>query len=298
MPGVLGRFCGLVQRLLAPQRCRLYNGPMPAPVPAPDSAAVRFEAVHLSFGERRVLHDFHCRFEPGRISVILGGSGAGKTTILRLVGGLVRPQAGRILVGGQDICRLRERELYDVRDTLGMMFQGGALLDSLTVYENLALPLREHRRLAEAEVSAEVRRQLASVGLADAEDLLPGQLSGGMVKRAALARALINRPRILLCDEPFSGLDPISVKRIEALLRRTNRDLGVTMLVSSHHVRSTMRMADRIVLLTEGTAITGTADELRASEDAWVREFLDDESDVDGDRDLLGGRDPESRPVL
>lgn len=262
------------------------------------AAEVAFAGVRLAFGERSVLHDFDCRFAPGRISVILGGSGAGKTTILRLIGGLVRPQAGSIVVGGQDICRLPERELYDVRDKLGMMFQGGALLDSLTVYENLALPLREHRRLQEQEVATEVRRQLSAVGLADAESLLPGQLSGGMVKRAALARALILKPQILLCDEPFSGLDPISVKRIEALLRRTNRELGVTMVVSSHHLRSTMRMADRIVLLVDGAALAGTPAELQANRDPWVREFLDDEHEIDDRSDVGEVRDPESRPQL
>jgi len=258
-------------------------------------ASVSFEGVSLAFGERNVLRDFSCSFEPGRISVILGGSGAGKTTILRLVGGLVRPQSGRILVAGHDVCRLGHREMYAVRDQLGMMFQGGALLDSKTVFDNLALPLREHKQFGEAEIANEIRQQLAAVGLADAEKLLPGQLSGGMVKRAALARALILKPQILLCDEPFSGLDPISVKRIEALLRQTNEALGVTMLVSSHHLRSTMRMADRIVLLVDGTAIAGTPAELKANEDPWVREFFDDDHQV-AERSVE--RDPESRPVL
>lgn len=270
---------------------------MPEPQRDPPDAGVRFEDVHLAFGARRVLSGFSGAFAPGRISVILGGSGAGKTTILRLVGGLVRPQSGRIWVAGSDICGMADRELYGVRDHLGMMFQGGALLDSLTVFDNLALPLREHRALGADEIAAEVRRQLAAVGLADAEALLPGQLSGGMVKRAALARALILRPQILLCDEPFSGLDPVSVKRIESLLRRTNRDLGITMLVSSHHLRSTMRMADHVMLLVDGTAITGTPAELQESDDAWVREFLDDTHELDHGASF-GDRDPEQRPNL
>lgn len=186
-----------------------------------------------------------------------------------------------------------------MRDKLGMMFQGGALLDSLTVFDNLAFPLREHTEKSESEVATAVRRQLAAVGLADAERLLPGQLSGGMTKRAALARALMLNPEILLCDEPFSGLDPISVKRIEGLLCRINTQLGVTMLVSSHHVSSTMRMADQIVLLYDGTAVTGTATELRASSDPWIREFLDegeqDERITDEGVETL---DPERRPIL
>lgn len=266
----------------------------------PQAAAhVVLEDVHLAFAGRAVLRGVSCGFPRGQISMILGGSGAGKTTILRLVGGLVRPQSGRVVVDGVDVCAVREADLYAVRDRIGMMFQGGALLDSLTVFDNLALPLREHTRRSEAEIAAEVRRSLAAVGLADAEALLPGQLSGGMIKRTALARALVLRPEILLCDEPFSGLDPISVKRIEGLLCRINAELGVTMLVSSHHVRSTMRMADRIVLLVGGRAVTGTPAQLRASDDPWIHEFLDDGA-AEGRLSDDGAEvlEPEARPIL
>lgn len=283
--------------MLATERPRLYNGSMTDTF-APD-AHVEFDGVRLSFGGREVLRGLDCRFPSGAISVILGGSGAGKTTILRMIGGLVRPQAGRVVVAGVDVCPLREADLYAVRDRLGMMFQGGALLDSLTVFDNLALPLREHTDKSEAEIADEIERLLAAVGLADAENLLPGQLSGGMVKRTALARALVLHPEILLCDEPFSGLDPISVKRIEGLLCRINQEFGVTMLVSSHHVRSTMRMADRIVLLVNGLAVTGTPEELRGSDDPWIREFLDDgpasERITDASVESL---EPERRPIL
>lgn len=268
-----------------------------AVAPTVDSHVV-FDDVHMAFGGREVLRGMSCSFPRGRITVILGGSGAGKTTILRLIGGLVRPQSGRIVVGGEDITRLSESELYTVRDKLGMMFQGGALLDSLSIYENLAFPLREHTKLSESEIACEVAAQLGAVGMTGVEKLLPGQLSGGMVKRAALARAIITHPEILLCDEPFSGLDPISVKRIEALLRRINRDRQMTILISSHHVPSTLRMADQVVLLVGGAAVVGSADQLRHSSDARIAEFLNEEVDEELALDATKDFEPEHRPIL
>ncbi|HYD50856.1 MAG TPA: ATP-binding cassette domain-containing protein [Terriglobales bacterium] len=267
--------------------------------PAASSAApahVLFEDVHMAFGGRTVLRGMSCEFPRGRISIILGGSGAGKTTILRLIGGLVRPQKGRIAVAGLDVTSASEADLYTVRDKLGMMFQGGALLDSLSIFDNLAFPLREHSKLSEAEIAKEVRDKLAAVGMSGVDHLLPGQLSGGMVKRAALARAIINRPEILLCDEPFSGLDPISVKRIEALLRHINRELDITILISSHHVPSTLRLADQVVLLVQGQAMVGSAQSLRTSPDPMIAEFLNEE--VDHSRALDLGFEPERRPIL
>jgi phospholipid/cholesterol/gamma-HCH transport system ATP-binding protein len=246
---------------------------------AGDEAHVRLRDVRMAFEDREVLRGLSCAFQRGRISVILGGSGSGKTTILRVIGGLVRPQSGSISVAGTDIGGLSEAEMYTVRQKLGMMFQGGALLDSLTIFDNLAFPLREHTRLREAEIADEVHRQLTAVGLAGVDDLLPSQLSGGMIKRAALARAIITKPEILLVDEPFSGLDPISVKRIEALLRRINRQLGITMLVSSHHIPSTMRMADQVLLLLEGGPVAGPPRELHQSPDPRIAGFLSEEAD-------------------
>lgn len=240
----------------------------------PDDSHVALVGVRMAFGDREVFRDLSCAFPRGKISVILGGSGSGKSTILRLIGGLVQPQAGQILVEGEDITRLSERRLYDVRRKIGMMFQGGALLDSLTVFDNLAFPLREHTSMSEAEIADAVHAGLEAVGLSDADTLLPGQLSGGMLKRAALARAIIRKPVILLCDEPFSGLDPVSVKLIAALLVRLNRRLGVTMLVVSHHIVTTMRMADRVVLLLPHGKVEGTPAELSRSSDERVAGFL------------------------
>ncbi|MFQ5665047.1 MAG: ABC transporter ATP-binding protein [Candidatus Binatia bacterium] len=240
---------------------------------------VAFRDVSMAFEDRQVLRSLSCEFPRGKISVILGGSGSGKTTILRLIGGLIRPQHGQIIVAGQDVTRLSDAALDTVRRKLGMMFQGGALLDSFTIFDNLAFPLREHTSLSERDIADEVHRQLVAVGLSRVDTLLPSQLSGGMIKRAALARAIINRPQILLCDEPFSGLDPVSVKRIEALLRRINRQLTVTMLVSSHHIPSTLRMADHVVLLCRDRAVSGSPTELRQSADPRIAGFFNEEVD-------------------
>lgn len=228
----------------------------------------------MAFGRRTVFRDLSCRFPRARVSVILGGSGSGKSTMLRLIGGLVHPGSGRVLVDGDDVAALSERELFRVRRKLGMMFQGGALLDSLTVFDNLALPLREEGALAEGAIADAVHERLEAVGLSDVDGLLPGQLSGGMVKRVALARAIIRQPVILLCDEPFSGLDPISTRRIETLLGDVNRRLGITMLVVSHDVPSTLRLADWVTLLLPDRVVSGEPRALAASAEPPVREFL------------------------
>jgi phospholipid/cholesterol/gamma-HCH transport system ATP-binding protein len=242
-----------------------------------DDAHVRLRHVRMAFGGRRVFDDLSCAFAPGRVSVVLGGSGSGKSTMLRLIAGLVRPSAGEVLVDGEDVARLGERALGGVRRKLGMMFQGGALLDSLTVFDNLAFPLREHRALAAAAIGDAVHRRLGDVGLDGVDALLPGQLSGGMTKRVALARALMMDPVILLCDEPFSGLDPISQRRVEDLLLRVNRERRITMIVVSHHIPSTVRMADHVVLLLPDRAVAGAPAALLESDDALVRAFMREE---------------------
>jgi phospholipid/cholesterol/gamma-HCH transport system ATP-binding protein len=237
---------------------------------------VNLKSVRVAFGGRRVFDSLSCGFVRGGISVILGGSGSGKSTILRLIGGLVQPQSGTVLVDGQDVTRLSERGLSAVRRKLGMLFQGGALLDSYTVFDNLALPLSEQRGLPRSQIESEVHASLAAVGLRDIDRLLPGQLSGGMLRRVALARALIRKPVILLCDEPFSGLDPASTRLIESLLRDINRQFGMTVILVSHHVPSTLRMADRVLLLLGGRAVQGTPSELRDSRDREVAEFFNE----------------------
>ena len=182
---------------------------------------------------------------------------------------------------GQDLVGMSERQMLSVRQKFGMLFQGGALLDSLTIFDNLALPLREHSDLPADAIATAVRAQLSSVGLEKIDHLLPGQLSGGMLRRAALARAILREPEILLCDEPFSGLDPASVKRIEMLLAKINQERGITVLVISHHIASTLRLADHALLLLPGRSVEGKPADLRRSEDQEVADFFDEDLAID-----------------
>ncbi len=252
---------------------------------------VALEGVHLARGERKVFRSLQCRFLRGQITVVLGGSGGGKSTLLRVIGGLLRPDGGQVWVAGQDITRLSERQLFGMRDRIGMLFQEGALLDSMTVFENVALPLREHTKLSEHDIAAEVSRRLDAVGLPGTAGLYPRELSGGMVRRAALARAIVTDPEIVLCDEPFSGLDPVNVRRIEALLCELNERLGLTLIVTSHHLASTLRMAHQIVFLVDGEAVCGSPGQLLASEDERVAAFLAAEGAAVPD---LGDRAPDA----
>jgi phospholipid/cholesterol/gamma-HCH transport system ATP-binding protein len=235
---------------------------------------VALRDIGLAFGRRVVFDGLSCAFSRGHISVVMGGSGSGKSTILRMIGGLLRPDRGRITVAGEEITGLGELDLGRMRQRLGMLFQNGALLDSMTVFENVALPLREHTDLSEAAIRDRVHGRLEAVGLADVDELLPGELSGGMLRRAAFARAIVMEPEILLCDEPFSGLDPPNVSRIESLLVHLNRDLGLTVIVTSHHMATSLRMAEQLVLLQEGRAMIGTPAELAASRDSAIVDFI------------------------
>jgi len=240
---------------------------------------VALDGIHLKRGDRHVFRGLSCGFPRGQISVVLGGSGAGKSTLMRMVGGLTRPDRGTVRVAGEDITRMSTRNLFRVRERIGMLFQGGALLDSMTVFDNVALPLREHSQLSERDIREEVTRRLSAVGLDSVGSLYPRELSGGMNRRAALARAIVTDPEIVMVDEPFSGLDPINVRRIEALLTELNQRLSITMIVTSHHLASSLRMADRIVFLVDGRAIAGSPESLLASDDQRVVTFLEAEKD-------------------
>jgi phospholipid/cholesterol/gamma-HCH transport system ATP-binding protein len=243
-------------------------------------AHIDLRDVHVRFGTRVVFDALSCAFPRGGVSVILGGSGSGKSTMLRLIAGLLRPSRGHVMVAGDDVASLSTRELRRVRRSIGMMFQGGALLDSLSVFENLAFPLREHSALEPGQLAEAVHARLEAVGLREVDRLLPGQLSGGMMKRVALARAMMMDPDVLLCDEPFSGLDPVSLRRVERLLQTVNRERGITMVVVSHHIPSTLRMADHVVMLLPGRLVSGAPGELIERDDPLVRAFLREE-DVD-----------------
>jgi phospholipid/cholesterol/gamma-HCH transport system ATP-binding protein len=245
-----------------------------ATAPAISDSHVALRHVRHSFGRRLIFQDLSCAVPRGKITVVVGGSGSGKSTLLRLVGGLIQPDAGEVVVDGRDIARLRESELAEVRLGLGMLFQNGALLDSLSVFDNVSFPLREHTELGAAQVAEGVHESLARTGLNDVDELLPPQLSGGMRKRVALARAIVRRPHLLLCDEPFSGLDPISALRIERLLVSMNREGGLTMLVVSHDAGSTLRMADHVLALLPGRCVEGPAERLRANDDPRVRALM------------------------
>jgi phospholipid/cholesterol/gamma-HCH transport system ATP-binding protein len=248
-------------------------------VPAPTDPHVALRHVRRSFGRRVIFDDLSCDFPRGRVTVIAGGSGSGKSTLLRLVGGLIRPDAGQVLVDGRDIAGLDEAGLAGVRRNLGMLFQNGALLDSLSVFRNVSFPLTEHTDLSAEQVREQVHASLARTGLHDVDDLLPPELSGGMRKRVALARAIVRQPVVLLCDEPFSGLDPISSLRIERLLRDLCRDGGLTLLVVSHDPASTLRLADHVVALMPGRCAQGPPAALRTHEDPRVRALLGEEID-------------------
>jgi phospholipid/cholesterol/gamma-HCH transport system ATP-binding protein len=241
---------------------------------AEESVHVELDSVRLTFGERTIFDGLSCRFARARISVLMGGSGTGKSTVLRMIGGLLRPDAGRVLVAGVDMSAPGGADLLRIRRRLGMLFQDGALLDSMTVYENVGLPLREHTKLSEPEIRVAVHERLAAVGLENVDDLLPGELSGGMLRRVALARAIIMDPEIVLCDEPFSGLDPPNVERIEALFGELCRTRGLTLIVTSHHMASSLRMSDQIVLLRDQRAMSGTPSSLATSGDPEITDFL------------------------
>ncbi|MEM7410689.1 MAG: ATP-binding cassette domain-containing protein [Myxococcota bacterium] len=244
---------------------------------------VRLEGVELAFGERAIFRGLDCEFPRGQISMLLGGSGAGKSTLLRTVAGLARPQRGRVEVAGEDITAMSERDLFGVRQHIGMLFQHGALLDAMSVFDNVALPLREHTKLSEQDVAQEVERRLVAVGLPDTGHLFPRELSGGMLRRAALARAIVTDPEIVLCDEPFSGLDPVNVRRIEKLFTTLNERLGLTLLITSHHIPSSLRMGHQIVFLQDGKAVRGAPEAIRYHDDPRVAGFFAAELDADAE---------------
>lgn len=242
-----------------------------------EDAHIDVRRLDASRNGRVIFDDLSCRFPRGRISVVLGGSGVGKSTLLRMLGCLARPQVGEIWVDGEtELTCMPERQAHHYRRRIGMMFQAGALLDSMTVFENLALPLREHTRRDPEAIAQAVHAACEAVGLKDVDGLLPGELSGGMMRRVALARALILEPQILLCDEPLSGLDPQNIRRVESLLVELNRRLGLTMIVTSHHIDSTLRIADWIVVLADGKALCGSREELPYLRDPRVTHFFEE----------------------
>ncbi len=227
------------------------------------------------YGERTVLHGVSMCVEAGEIRVVLGPSGCGKTTLLKHIIGLLEPESGSVRLFGQDIVELTEDELADVLTRVGMLFQGGALIQSLTLLENVMLPLREHTKLDAESLELTARIKLSVVGLGRFTDLRPAEISGGMRKRAALARALAQDPAVLFCDEPTAGLDPVTAAGIDRLLLDLREALGITVVVISHELTSIRRLADRVTMLHGGSvAAEGRLAELVRSTDPRIRSFF------------------------
>ncbi len=243
---------------------------------------IRLENICLTLGGSQVLKDVSLDLEPGQTGVILGASGSGKTTILRLILGLFKPDSGRIFIDGEDTTALSEEELMPVRAKMGMVFQAGALFDSMTVGENVAYRLSEKGGHSPEEIEEKVRRSLQFVGLEDSIDQMPAELSGGMKKRVAIARGIITQPKIMLYDEPSAGLDPLNSHNITNLIKRLQSELGVTSVVVTHDIPLAFAVADEIAFLSEGVVCyMGDTDGLIKTDNECVREFINHSGCVD-----------------
>ncbi len=240
--------------------------------PAP---LVELRNVTFGYGERIVLRDLSLQVPRGKVTALMGASGGGKTTVLRLIGGQNKAQQGQVLFDGQDVGRMNAAQLYAMRRRMGMLFQFGALFTDMSVLDNVAFPLREHTRLPEPMIRDIVLMKLHAVGLRGARDLMPSQVSGGMARRVALARAIALDPELIMYDEPFAGLDPISLGTAARLIRTLNDALGLTSILVSHDLEETFHVADHVVILgAGGIAAQGTPDEVRANPDPLVQQFI------------------------
>ena len=253
--------------------------------------AIELCGVHKAFRGKPVLRGVDLTIQPGETFSILGGSGTGKSVCLKHMIGLLRPDSGRVRFEGRDITDLKEDELIEVRTHVSMIFQSGALFDSLSVYENVAYPLREHLSLAEERIAARVGECLAAVGMPGVEALMPSELSGGMRKRVGVARGIALEPKAILYDEPTTGLDPANQRRIGELIQSLQRRLGVTSVVVTHELELCFEISDRVALLKEGRIVeVGTAEAIRSSQHPDVRAFLSGAQDAaEGAPEALGG---------
>jgi phospholipid/cholesterol/gamma-HCH transport system ATP-binding protein len=257
---------------------------------SPIEPVLSLRNLRVSYGEREILHGISFDVVRGETLVILGGSGSGKSTLLRTLVGLEKPSAGEILIKGQDLAKTSAAEMDEIRRKIGMSFQGGALFGSMTVGENVALPLREHTKLEDSTIEIILRLKLQQVGLEGFEYYVPSQLSGGMKKRAAVARALAMDPEILFFDEPSAGLDPIIAAGIDELILELKRAFHMTIIVVTHELASAFLIADRMLLIDKGNIVAlGTTEEMRSSTQPRVRQFLDRiaEPEVSGELDYL-----------
>jgi len=240
-----------------------------------NDSVIKFEKVSKSFGKQAVLDHVDLDFPAGKTTVIAGASGQGKSVTLKLILGLMRPDDGAIYVDGTDITRVEQKELRRIRKKFGVLFQGGALLDSLTVYENIALPLEERTSLGREEINDKVYSSLRQFGLEGSENKFPAQLSGGMRKRVGLARALQLHPQIMLFDEPTTGLDPVKSMEIYNLFFKTQQQYGYTSIIVSHDIPKIFNLADRVVILTEGKfTVFDNPEDIHASSSPEIQHFI------------------------
>ena len=241
---------------------------------------VRMKAVHFAYGEREILKGIDLEIHRGQVVAIMGGSGCGKTTLLRLIGGQLMARQGVVEVEGAELAALGHQRLYALRRRMGMLFQFGALFTDMSVFDNVAFPLREHTDLESGLVRDLVRMKLHAVGLLGAENLMPAELSGGMARRVALARAIALDPMLMLYDEPFAGLDPIALGVIGQLIRRLNDALGASSIMVTHDVNESLGIVDYIYFISEGRVVAqGTPDDIRHSGDPFVHQFINAKPD-------------------
>jgi len=241
-----------------------------------DNALVQLVDVSFSRGDRKIFNGMSLDIPRAKVTAILGGSGTGKTTLLNLIGGRLKPASGKVIVDGLSVPDLSTRELYALRKRMGLLFQSGALLTDLNVFENVAFPVREHTKLSESLIHHLVLLKLQMVGLRGARELMPSELSGGMARRVALARAIVLDPMMVMYDEPFAGLDPISMGITVKLIKELNHALGITSIIVTHDVDEAVTIADYMYLIGEGRVIAhGSAEEMKNSSSDEVRQFMD-----------------------
>ena len=246
----------------------------------PDDIIIDLVDVYKSFGPKEVHTGLSLSIRRGESITVLGGSGSGKSVLLKEITGLLKPESGKVIIEGEDIVPLNEKDLVSVRKKMGMLFQGAALFDSLTVEENIAYPLRENTKLPENEIKEVVSRNLELVGLPGIEDKMPSDLSGGMKKRVGLARALAMNPKILLYDEPTTGLDPPNISRINQLIRNMQAQFGITGVIITHDVQSAFEISDRVAFLYRGKIIfTGTVEEAKNTDIEILSDFINGRMD-------------------
>ena len=249
-------------------------------MPEADNTLVRIRDLHFSRGHSVIFDGIDIDIPKGKVTAIMGPSGTGKTTLLKLIGGQLKPQKGTIHFHGENIPSMKTKKLYEVRQKMGMLFQSGALLTDMSVFDNIAFPLREHTNLPEVMIRDMVLMKLQAVGLRGARDLSPGHLSGGMARRVALARAIALDPEMILYDEPFTGQDPISMGVIVELIRSMNDALALTSVIVSHDIQDTLAIADKIYILSQGKIVGhGSPQEMNKSDSPWINQFVHGEAD-------------------